>query len=891
MEYEINVLIKEFIEFYNNVTYIDDDKLHNEVEITYLFPNLILLSNLYQYDECKKTTYLEFSLSYTDNKKRIKFRQIVPYTTQDKFEIKNSYLANKLFNVNKLDIKSEISNKNILLNESNKEKIIFRHSTEKKIIDSDITLPSKQELLKNQVRLTFVNSIRIMIDNLIKIEFKYKANLGSASSNSLALSTYLNNIDTARILTTYYLEIELLSNTKIDNDILINVLNKSFGYIFSIRNLDNFSLSISNEYVPIKTFMITYDKLHIIDKSAYVMTPKINGESVSFYVENGICNITIYNFIYKNINCNINKNVIMSGEGELIIIDNIKHIFPFYFNLIKDNKISYTDRYKQIEFYNTSIINFKSNMKIHFRNKNIFKFESNNTVNEVLKFYRSILINDMYKDINDGVILLDISNNNVKKDYKFKLDNTVDIIAKLETHKGIFRTQKDGLYLTLSLYNYDNKNFVKMLEINLKNEDLTTMIHDKKLISYDNVINMLLFKNVDFGPKILVSPIYCIVEYSFMSSTIIKLRIEKTNKFFRNNYNGNNLNVILSSKQFHEKYNMLSVIDNKLDYMIELNKSNNLLTEETHRSKLILNKDVQNYFLEQTTRTSLNILTNYIKTEAISITVSKLCSIIPNRHVLSIDIGRGGDLRKYYYVGISGMLGTEPDISALETARSRYKEFQISSRAKSSVYKFNSINISILDDNYINRVKEIYLIPQRIKFFGVIEWQLAIHYSYNEDTKNNILYKLKNLAGDGTKIIITCLNGDLLSEKLQNNPHLNYKISDTIYYKISKIDDNRISVLYNATMSTWLEEFLIKKTIINDFKNYNFVLDDIFTFDKIFNNDINKMLRVLAVFNRKSTKDFYSNIINDKNIYENKELQELLSFFIVYIFRYSSSLT
>ncbi|AAC97815.1 ORF MSV067 putative mRNA capping enzyme large subunit homolog (vaccinia D1R), similar to SW:P20979 [Melanoplus sanguinipes entomopoxvirus] len=857
MEFNINSIIDKFWQFYS--THNPVDNVHNEIELTYLFDNLLLLSNIASYTETKKKLQLEYIIKYVD--KSIKLRQRHEYDYPN-FEITNTYMIQKL--TNQWTIKKLI---NKIEENIGNEKFIIAHNTEEDNIKNNMIIPPKKLIMSN-VTIHILSSIYFIINGNVRVEFKLKGTLGAADNNKMMLQTYLNNVLTYKQFTSYYIEIEILN--KLSKDEFYRDITNAFRYIYSINNLNNFALSTKNISPSVKTFMLPFDSLYLMDKSKYFLTSKIDGEVVQFTVKNGICDIVLYNFIFKNKQTNIPNHIVMKGFGEYKKIDNVKTIYPFVFTEIysTDSKQKYNTRYEMIKFYNDNIKN--KEFDITFKHKPIIPIEKD-IVNEAIAYYKSL-----DEKITDGVILLDKESN---IDYKLKIDNTVDVIASLNTHKSPNKIHKDGIYMTFNLYMNDEKNITELLKVEMKSNDL---------ITYDNDINMLKFKNIHnrYGKNILYAPLCCIVEYSFLKSKIVNIRLDKTTKFFKSNYYGNSLKVILDSKTFHEKYVPLDTVG--IDYLYTMFKINNEIYD---KKNLILNQNVEKYFKEpiennQQQRPPLNIFTNLIKTEAISIAASKLCAEIPNRHVLSIDIGRGGDINKYYYIGISGMLGTDPDISALSEAQERYNSLQTRKRVNSTVYKFSSLNISILDHDYLNKVKSTYMTQQKIKYFGLIEWQMAIHYSYNVDTKNKILNILKNLSTDGTKVIITCLNGNKIKNLLINNQNIKYKIQDNIYYNISKVNDDKIKVLYDATMTTWLEEYLIYDTIIEDFNKYNFILDDMFEFKDIYNNDAMLVLKTNSLFPRKATSVFYKNILN-QNTKDNQVL-ELMNLFKVYIFKYKS---
>lgn len=860
-------IIEQFTDYtfniVNKINYNNkEEDINHEIELIYTSPDLKLLSNL---NANKKNiinhNYIEFIRKIVGIPKKYRKRSEFKY---ENFEINNNSLYNKINTM--WEIKETLDEK-ILFDIDNKKKIIAKYATEQPYITE------LKNINEDKTKLVYICSSIIIIDN-IKIDFKIKHNLGSANDTKL-LSNFFNSIEAIYKYTDCSIEWEIIDsskykyneNDKLDlknkkKDLYDNLL-KAFSISFSYNNINNLYLSPSvlkfnNIFTKFKSFE-NFDEL-IIDE--YVLTKKYNGRKIIFYINNKQCYVNIYDMIYL-CSCNILDNNILYGEGELIIVNSKFLIYPYYFETINNQKYSRLD---SIDLYN-KLIDASNNTSVFVFKEKYYTgpYDSvNNLLHGIIKYENTIYDIDI-----DGIILMNISDTLNYVDYKFKLDNTIDIIFKLELSKSSCYSTKDGFMIKLIGYQYDGKKFLEFDKIDIYYKDNS--------IRFNN--NLLLLEYLDpFTNTNTFIPNIFIGEYSVVNKTIIP-RLEKTNNFYRYYYKGNNIDIINKSRAFHDKFSIFN-----LDVLKKYINNKNTIEKTINNIDVdrILNKKKITYFKknnDKKIKTGLNIISNIAKTQSISISGSKLTNKYKNiSKVLIIDIGQGGDLHKYYYIGIKKMVGTDPDPNGIIETNNRYDKLLSERKKHSNVYTLKTYTMSILNEEYLSKVNDK---------FDLIDWQFAIHYSYCNSHKDYILKLLRKLINPKGKIIISCLDGDKLEQEFikQNTNKLSFEIEKNIFYVIQKKDNNIITIYYDVSMQNGKDEFLIKNTIINDFEKYKFRLIDRIYFQDLLSDEHILLYKTLSDFPRLSTCQFYRNIIFKLNLLQNKNLLKLISLFNMLIFQ------
>jgi len=219
--------------------------------------------------------------------------------------------------------------------------------------------------------------------------------------------------------------------------------------------------------------------------------------------------------------------------------------------------------------------------------------------------------------------------------------------------------------------------------------------------------------------------------------------------------------------------------------------------------KLIINSN--NSFYDFPKREIL-IINTFVKTQLILNSISNyLVNIYPPydtvSNVLIIDCGEGDDIRTYTsspHSSVRNIVLTDVNSYLLDTAEVMASKMKVKHTAKQA---------SMIDNDYGNDMKKI--MPK----VDIIDWQFAIQYSWHCDYYNIIINNLKIISKFGTKLIITCNDGDLLRQRLKLGPIV---IKDII--TMEYIDD----IKYRNNN---LEEFYVsRKSLVESLEGVGFVV-------------------------------------------------------------------
>ena len=224
--------------------------------------------------------------------------------------------------------------------------------------------------------------------------------------------------------------------------------------------------------------------------------------------------------------------------------------------------------------------------------------------------------------------------------------------------------------------------------------------------------------------------------------------------------------------------------------------------------------------------TAVRHTNNYIKSQLINEYSHKA------RSVLDIGSGRGGDLYKYVQQNlVKNLVVVDKDKTSLSELFTRWLELSKSSRTVLST----SIRGIILDinDDYRSNFDKIRSITETT-YFNCIFCHSTLHYFCESiETIRNFVMFCAKLSTSGTKIVITCPNGDLIYKLLVNTNVWTIVEEDTIKYQINKLYTDhvmteagqKISLLLPFSKGKTYEEYLVNvKVLIAIFKEYGFSL-------------------------------------------------------------------
>lgn len=209
-----------------------------------------------------------------------------------------------------------------------------------------------------------------------------------------------------------------------------------------------------------------------------------------------------------------------------------------------------------------------------------------------------------------------------------------------------------------------------------------------------------------------------------------------------------------------------------------------------------------------------------------------------------LDMGSGKLSGSWVYskANIKNVYGVEPSTYSIELAKEMIK--------KSSKTKF--ILINAFADKQLNiDVK-----------FDIITFIFTIHYMLKN--LHVVISNIKKLSKVGTIIIITCVNGDKIYEKLSNSDSYEIKYYNSVYWGVYKFNSKNIkddTVLfymkdvYGLEMGS--EEYLVPvNSLIENFQKNNIKLK----YSNSFKNEYNK------IPNSPKLKTFQYDILNMQNI-------------------------
>lgn len=885
----IENLSDRFVKYFQNnlklvIPELNNIPVNNEIELSLFNIPISYFTHLYNYkNECK--TYFELRV----NKGETKYRKRIPFVNIGSYNVNNLQIISKDDN-SLWEVKQRNNVENIYVNElkdsgdpskmDNKKNEIMvgdiKHSYEYKD-----KIVSNVNMLK-KIGIYFVKEINIRTD-LCQLTLRHEIFLGISNENekSILINYFINpnNPNQREVIKT---EIEYISDFKnLEFDLIKQKTDYLLKILFGYNYLHNISYLIQNPKSKLKTHTKLQNEVLKMDYTELAITPKIDGLNIIFEYINGV--FYIYNnFLKIRVNSNFNvpskiKNVIVRGNGELIKLKQTKELYPFYISeFIMDDKNMLQDltRMETLELFFNYVNQIEKPEKsenpadfVNIKPKLIIQGFEN--IKDYLIGIYDLLEKPYTFDI-DGLIIFKPKelNNSPLVDYKLKMDNTVDMLCYVGVSKGILINGNQ-----IEIITYINGNQFEKYESVILN--ITTDLY------FDTNLNSLIW--IIGGIKHVI-PNHFIGEFSFVDRTIIRPRMEKTNMLYNQTkhrkYGGNSLEVFNMSKLIHQN-NLLNIMALK---DIKNNPNDFPDNEEILKS---LFENVNNDFFynnkQKNQRTILNLITNFIKTNLISLMMNSLVNTRRMGNVLDVEGGQGGDANKLFYNGAIFVLASDVDNNALSTYVSRHNN--LNTRNKAKMFKLEIVNEPFTSKNYIEKVTKIYKKP-----FDFINIQLAIHFYWNDLEKHKLINNIKYFSRNGTNLSITTNNGNKIAKLLQNKTELKYLVDteNKIYFEIYKVDETRIKVIYQPSTNQdgSIENLVMKEDMIDKFKSNCFRLNDCGNFDLFY--DYIDLLETMQKGNKApSAKKLFTDILNnfekEKN---NKELKELLSLFSFYNFTY-----
>ncbi|ANS71166.1 large subunit mRNA capping enzyme [Pteropox virus] len=815
-----------------------EDK-HHELELVFIHPPLITLSNILNISTLVDS-YVQFTVTMSEDNSKIRTR--TPMTNVHGLDIKNNQLVDNIQRI-VWEKKSLISQKEFCYKEC-----ILRHATEENYVFVDF------RKFNSSIKIELVNRVRAKLKNVMA-EFKIKYFLGSGSQSKSSMLHALNHPKSKPNTT---LEIEILSteDERPSKEELRDEVFKLSKLLF-MGHPDNIFFYYQSPKMYPKTIMLKKQELLTLQLENLYIVGKTDGVTTHVLVDqSGI--LCYFKHLGYAIKYKCNKK--LTGVIELVceaVKNQSNNTWTLY--VIKVIKPSMNDRLSELEFVNEELKNICD--RITFKTK---KFNGPFTTHtELIES-----LSKMMEDQPEGVIVFYSKGPKSTLDYKIKKDNTIDLFLNItyrymSSEPVIFG--ENNLFLEYKKFAND-KGFPKDFGTGkLIISDSVKYLNNLYCISFHNMFN-------DVGIKTVTVPIKFVGEFSY-NGEFIKPRLDKTMQFFTDlGYYGNQYNVVMTHINDQElKIN--EIFDT--DKLADVGKRSQF--DDTSR----LNQDTA-YFTKKRTRGPLGILTNFVKTLLISLYCSKtFMDNTARRKVLAIDFGNGADLEKYFFGEISLMVATDPDARAIETGMERYNK--LNAGVKSKYYKFNYIQETIRSSSFVSSVREVFYFGK----FDLVDWQLAIHYSFHPKHYSTIMKNLSELTASRGTVLITTMDGDFLetlTEKKTFVIHKDLPPSEN-FMSLEKIDDSKVLAYSPATMSKPMVEYIVKKnTITRVFSEYGFELIDYVSFYDVIKRSKDFITGVSKLEKRQSTKNFFELNRSVVHSLDSLDVEDLLRYYVVYVF-------
>lgn len=911
----------------------------NEIELDITYADLSLFTILYNQEEIEKNKEIEVVFKDVKNKEnkgkyrhRINLNEIIiPGITREKL-LNN--IKNKKWEYKKLILSEK---KNYPSGNKKLPAYVVKVSEETPCDCPQIMKTDKLNYYLNRV-------IKFEPNNYFTVILRLRSDL---KSKDVSGSNFIFGANYPGINSSITLEIELKQNLQDIKKVNLNKeLSETFKYCFGSTN-DNIIFMISSFYKRIKTNQISIIDLYDLKDRImnYYITPKVDGLFKQFYLINDSLFLQKYGIVddYK---VNIKKGYTVIGSGEIYLENNKSEFYPFHIYKIfkheKDNSLTEIIKKTRIEYLNEffSLLidsNKNDSIQITIKQKEII-----GPFDDKISFYENLYkvsVEKNYDFITDGFILVNNYNlniDNVKdssgkliqeeiQDLKIKEDNTIDLltyVTKTKTNKN-----SNEYVFSFSYYSKGIDNNSQQI-INLYEKPF---IVSREKMFLDNDLSMLV--HIQNGQQKLFPPVF-ISEYSLVTHEIFP-RLDKTAKMIlTKTYYGNAFKIICQSRviknselnfspEIISKYFLNQKSDQELDIIFEDIKKKYLLDIEDEESGIrgrIKNKNLNvnvlddddseavkiNYIItplnkgnkwykkekEITTRTALNILTNFNKTNNINLSINPFVTKENYENLLCIYAGRGGDMGRFVNNNIKHVVAVDVNKDSLKEFVNRRDNY---SKTTNEIFSLQTIVLELEDRDFIKKFNNSF----KTETFDVIDIQLGIHFSLMEKTENHILNILKTFSNKNpeknkkphTKILISTNHKEnilkLFEKKKQrfDGGKVSLKIDEKHTYNIElKDNETKMSVFYSESMSQPMDEYLISSDYMKKiFNKHGFKLVSETPFIIPDKELLDRLQKSYQVVERKSTIKFINSL---RSINVTEDIEDLMSIFIYYVFEF-----
>ena len=591
------------------------------------------------------------------------------------------------------------------------------------------------------------------------------------------------------------------------------IIDNTIGGTSNIQNLKKESLKLKDILPPVK---ILTKQLYneIYPPINYLLKEKADGER-------------------KVININNNKIFIVSDPNKIEIYD-----IPKY-----DNKLTVDTEFikdKNI-FIIFDVIQIDSEiLQIDIQQRILFIDKCSDILNKHLPKYKFIsakyhsLSNPMkYKTLFeetlnfndyeiDGLILVKTGNkyfHTVTYKWKPAEKQTIDVLCKKCPNDSInsyFQKRDHDLYFLYVTCSTEMKKNIKILpnigynllfKTNINNTiipiQFSTPFVPLGYIYYHPISSKIDIKDkiVEFSLDVNEPTIYERGKF-FFNWKVVKIRDDR--EYIEGKYYGN-----YYTTAFFTIINCINILDK--NYLYKGSSDDQYF---------------QNTGGERNIYSPLRLLSNYIKQNLIGENAHQANS------VMDIASGRGGDLDKYIQRNsVKNLLVTDVDKFSLAELFSRW--IGLVRKIDTTLQTVLRGVVMNINDNATQNIKIIKSITET-SYFNAIFCFTALHYfTESINSIRNFALFCKELSIVDTKLVITCLCGESVFNKLKDTNSWILREDEVIKYRIDKLytenvkteAGQKISLLLPFSKGKMYEEYLVNTTVfINTMKEFNFKL-------------------------------------------------------------------
>lgn len=813
-----------------------EDEVHHEVELVLVNPPLSTLAVALRLAS-ETESFILFTVTALA-KEEGKLRARMPLSRVVGLDVKNVQLVNA--------IDSIVWERKALVEETElRAECLLRHSTERRHLFVDF------KKYMSAIRVELVNRVRVR-SREVQADFKFKYFLGSGAQSKSSLLHALNH---PKMRPSPTLEFEVVpSEAAVDEAAVLAELRAMAKALFMAPAEAVFLEPPPR--MPVKTHMLPKQEIPSLDLQGLYAVSKTDGVPAAVTVdESGVyCAFAHLGYTIRyaaarapakqyRLRCEAVRHV---GE----------RVWSMYIILVEEP--AGVDRVAAAEAAAEELRGVCA--RVEFKAKRVEgPFYS---TSELVDFLAGAL-----KAEPEGVVLFYASGERAARDFKVKRDNSVD-----QTANVVFRYMSSepivfgegSTFLEFKRYSNDN-GFPK--------EYGSGRIFLREDVIYHNNIYCVEFArtHADVGLRSVVVPVKFVGEFS-SEGALLRPRLDKTALYFRNaSYYGNQHSVVLE----HARDQLLAVGD-VLDES-RMAAVGHTLANDAFR----LNPDTP-YFTNRRTRGPLGVLSNYVKTLMISLYCSKTFLNNPERRkVLAVDFGNGADLEKYFFGEIVSMVATDPDARAIERAMERYN--RLNAGIKSRYYKFNYIQETIRSDTYVESIRQVMYFGR----FNIVDWQMAIHYSFHPRHFATVMRNLRELTAPGCKVLVTTMDGDYLSTlagKVSFVINKNLQESEN-FMSLERVAEDQVLVYTPSTMAQPMAEYIVRRAdIVRLFADSGFDLVDHADFETVIRRSRRFVEGVSRLETRPSTKNFFELNRTALAEMEGTDVAALLKCYVLYVF-------